>query len=276
MPNTQLMLFGILVGAAIVVTVAAQAVHIWAVSAVLAILALLVALAAFLTKDYVYLLDAVRNRKGNTLVLGSEEAFVLTPSGNALIRRENGSVYASCFVRIPIYRSATEMSNEEKIELSKLFGRVLTLSKEPIRLSAQLYMINKDKYIERLRNMLNESEEKYRGMQSISGGERQQEMIDRIRGEVTMWRNLLENVSKSRSQVLVLYAMASAIGGTDEEAATLAYNQAEDLAGGISATLGVNATVVTGNDMLAFVEPDFMIPMETVSERLREKTMEGA
>lgn len=277
MPNTRFMLFGMLTAMAIVFAVISQAIHIFVLDTLLAIIAILVSLAAFLTKDYLYLLDAVKNRKDRTLILGDGEASTLAPSENAMVRRENGKIYGSAFVKIPMYRSSTEMNEEEKTEISKMFGRILTLSKNPIKLSAQMYMINKDDYINKLRDILNKSEERYRNMQaskdpgSLKSGEQ-----ERIRGEITMWRNLLDNVSSSRSQSLVLYAMVSAIGGTEEEAANIAYSQAEDLAGGISATLGVTASVVTGKEILSFVEPDFMIPTETISERMRQKTIGGS
>jgi hypothetical protein len=169
------------------------------------------------------------------------------------------------------------MTDQEKTELSKMFGRILTLNKNPIKLSAQLYMINKDEYIKKLRDILNRSEEKYRNMESVKDpSPARHAELERVRGEVTMWRNLLDNVDRARAQSLVLYAMVSVIGGTEEEAANLAYAQAEDLSGGISATLGVTASVVTGKEILSFIEPDFMIPTETVSERMRQKTMGGS
>ncbi len=277
MPNTQFMLFGVLTAIAIVFAVAAQAIHIPVLDFLLALIAIIISLAAFLTKDYLYLLDAVRNRKDRLLVLGEGEAFTLSPSENAIIRREGSKVYGSSFVKIPVYRSSTEMTDQEKTELSKMFGRILTLNKNPIKLSAQLYMINKDEYIKKLRDILNRSEEKYRNMESVKDpSPARHAELERVRGEVTMWRNLLDNVDRARAQSLVLYAMVSVIGGTEEEAANLAYAQAEDLSGGISATLGVTASVVTGKEILSFIEPDFMIPTETVSERMRQKTMGGS
>lgn len=277
MPNTRFMLFGVLTAIAIVFTIAAQAIHIQILDFLLALVAIVISLAAFLTKDYLYLLDAIRNRKDRTLILSEREAFTLSPSENAIIRRAEGKVYGSSFIKIPVYRSSTEMTDEEKTELSKMFGRILTLSKNPIKLSAQLYMINKDEYINKLRDILNRSEEKYRNMESTKDPSiAKQAELERVRGEVTMWRNLLDNVDRSRSQSLVLYGMVSAIGGTEEEAANLAYAKAEDLSGGISATLGVASSVVTGKEILSFIEPDFMIPTETISERMRQKTMGGS
>ncbi|HUB92417.1 MAG TPA: hypothetical protein VL945_00485 [Candidatus Saccharimonadales bacterium] len=269
------MLFGICIGVAIMITVASEVVSIHLLSAALAIIAMLAALVAFLTKNYIYMFESVVKKKGANLVIYGGEAFTMAPSGNSIVRREGQNVYASAFIKIPIYRSGTEMNKEEKADLSKLFGRILTLGKTPMKLSAEMYAVNKDQYITKLRAMLNETEEKYRSMQSVDGDQHRGGM-ERARGEVTMWRNLLDSVSKSHSQALVLFAMVSALGGNDEEASNIAYQRAEELAGGISATLGVNAYVAKGSELLTLLEPEYMIPVETVSERIRQKTMSGA
>lgn len=91
-----------------------------------------------------------------------------------------------------------------------------------------------------------------------------------------MWRNLLDSISKTHSRALILYAMVSALGGNEEEAANIAYQRAEELAGGISATLGVVAYVASGSELLTLLEPENMIPVETVSERVRQKTASGS
>jgi hypothetical protein len=267
------MLFAVGIGIALAIAVASESTHIPILNGILAIIAILAAFAAFLTKNYVYLLNPVLKRKKNErLVVYGEEAFALAPTGTSIVRREGENVYASSFVRIPMYRSGTEMDKDEKEELSKLFGRILTLGKIPIKLSAEMYAVNKDEYIARIRDMLNRAEERYRSLQNIGGGQ-QRAVLERARGEVTMWRNLLDNVSRSRSQALLLYAMVSALGGSEEEASNIAYQRAQELAGGISATLGVSATVITGDDILPLVEPEYMIPVETVSERIRQRSM---
>lgn len=274
MPNTQLMLFIILVGIALGIAILTELVHIPILDGVLAVLALLLTLVAFLTKNYIYLFEPVVKKKGKALVLNSGEAFVLSSTGNAVVRREGINVYGSAFVKIPIYKSGTDMTKDEKTEISKLFGRILTISKSPVKLSSQLYVVDKDAYIAKLSNMLNLSEERYRSMQT-AGGDQHKAAMDRARGEVTMWRNLLDSVSKSQAQSLMVYAMVTAIGGNEEEATNIAYQRAEELAGGISTILGITASVATGQELLLFLEPEYMIPVETVSERIRQKTMGG-
>ncbi len=274
MPNNRLMLFIILIGVALGLALLAEILRVPILDGVLAILALLLTMAAFLTKNYSYLFDAIRKKKGKNLVLNANEAFILSPTGNAIVRQEQGGVYGSAFVRIPIYKSGTDMTKDEKIELSKLFGRILTLSKDPVKISSQLYTINKDEYMKKLREVLNEAEERYREAQAL-GGDEHAAALERSRGEMTMWRSLMENVSKSRSQALIAYAMVTAQGGNEEEAANIEYQRGEELAGGLSADLGVVAFVVAGEEILTMLEPEHMVPMEVVNERIMHSTMGG-
>ena len=271
-PNTQFMLFLIFIFIAFGFVGAIEFSHNTVLNTFLAIIALFVTLLAFLTKNYIYLFQPVLNKKGKNLVLNANEAFVLSPTKTAIIRVEGSNVYASSFIKIPMYRSATEMNDAEKLDLSKLFARILTISSNPIKLSSQLYVINNDEYISRLRDTLNRVEEKYRELQN-TGGDMHSSEMERARGEVTMWRSLLDNVAKSYSEALVLYAMTTAMGSTEEEATNIVYQRAQELAGGVSTLLGVNAFVVTGDEILDFIEPDYMIPVSTVSERIRKKTV---
>ncbi len=268
------MLFSIFIGVALVLVVATYIIRIQLLDGFIAILALVVTIGAFLTKNYTYLFDAVRKKKGNMLIISEKEAFTLAPNGNSIVRREGDRTYASAFVKIPVYKSGSEMTADEKGDIAKLFGRILTLSKNPVKISSQLYMINRDDYIKKIRESLNQAEDRYRELQSLGGGEEHKTEFERARGELTMWRNLLDNVGKSHSRSLIIYAMVSAEGGNDEEAGNLAYQRAEELSGGIGTILGIACSVANGQEILTFIEPEYMIPVEIVNERLRQK-MQG-
>ena len=240
---------------------------------VLAFLTLCFDLLAFSTKFYTPFFVPFLQMKNRTVVLETEEPFVLASSGNAIVVRKEGDVYASAFVKIPTYRSATEMTAEEKIDFSRLFSRALTLSKKPVKFGAQLYVINKDAYISHIVNKLNEAEERYQNLsvnKNVSKAE-----SERVRGEVTMWHNLFDSVNKVKSHSLEAYAMTTAYGGNEEEAITLALQQADEIAVGVSSIFGVTATIVEGEELLKFIEPDYMIPVVTISEQMREQTVSG-
>lgn len=270
--NSQLLIFVIFIGAALLFAFVASTTPYPLANVAFGILSLLLAVVAFSTKYYSYLVLPALRMKGRAMVLSADDPFYMAPSGNALIVKEGSNSYASVFIKIPVYRSSTEMSAAEKADFARLFSRILALTKSPVKISSQLYVINKDDYINSIRNKLNEAGERYAESEAKKGVPKS--VSERIRGEVTMWRNLLNNVSEVHSQSLFTYAMLTAMGGSDEEAVNIAVQQAEELAAGISATLGVNASIATGSEMLNFTEPDYMIPVETVSERLRQKTIE--
>jgi hypothetical protein len=238
-----------------------------AVKFLLVLAALAFDILAFSTKLYMDFFIPFLKMKGRTVVINTDEPFRMAPSNNAIVVRKGADIFASAFVTIPTYRSATEMNQDEKIDFARLFSRALTLTKLPVKFGAQLYVINKDEYINNIKRKLDEAEERYQTL-SISKTASKSES-ERIRGEVTMWHNLFESVNKVKSQALEAYAMTTAQGGTEEEAINLALQQADEIAAGISAIFGVQANIVEGADILRFIEPDYMIPFVTVSEQMR-------
>ncbi len=240
------------------------------VALVLAILALAASVLAFAAKDYYYMFNPIVRMKHMTAVIDSGEPFYMSPNGNSIIVRDENEVYATSFIKVPVYSSSTEMSDEEKLNFTSLFARLVSISKNPIRLSSQLNSINKDEYMSRITAKLNESEQRYNTLQNDKATPAKE--LDRVKGEVTMWRNMFDNVSRSNSQELNLYASITAVGNTEDEAINLSSLRAEEVAAGISATLGVTATIATGNDILVFIEPDYMIPPATITEMMKYKS----
>lgn len=236
---------------------------------VIAIVALFLDVLAFSTKLYMNFFMPFLHMKNKTLVVDETEAFTIAPANNAIVVRRGGTVYASAFVRIPTYRSASEMNQDEKMDFAKLFSRALTVSKTPVRFSAQLYVIDKDLYIGNIKDRMSEAEERYQSTSLNKGAKK--EDVERINGEATMWHNLFDNVNKVRSLALDVFAMVTAEGNSEEEAATLALQQADEIASGVSSVFGVQASIVEGEDMLKYLEPDHMIPISTVSEEMRAR-----
>jgi hypothetical protein len=238
---------------------------------VLAIFCLFFDLIAFSTKLYMDFFIPFLTMKNKNVVVSEAEAFTMSPSGNAIVVRKGSDLFASAFIKIPAYRSATEMNAEEKIDFSRLFSRALTITKNTVRYGAQLYVINKDAYINNIKDKLDEAEERYQS--ATMSKDIPKAESERIRGEVTMWHNLFESVNKMRSQALEAFAMVTAQGASEEEASNLALQQADELAAGISAVFGINSTIMEGEELLKFIEPDYMIPLATISEQIRQRSV---
>lgn len=242
-----------------------------AVKFLFVVVALLCDLLAFSTKYYFQFFIPFLGMKNRTVLLNESEAFTMAPSGNAIVVRNGQDTYASAIIRIPSYRSATEMSAEEKTDFTKMFSRVLSLARSPVKFAAQLYVIDKDNYIANIKSKLDEAEERYQG--TVLNKNLPKAESERARGEVTMWHNLFDSVSKTKSQSLEAYAMVTSQGSTEEEAINLALQQADEIATGISAIFGITAGIIEGTEMLKFLEPDYMIPVVTISEQMRENSV---
>lgn len=238
------------------------------VASLLAVIVLALDVLAFSTRFYSYMLMPLLRMKKRTVVLSNDDPFYITSAGNAIVVRDGDIIHATSFVKIPIYRSATEMTDEEKLAFSRLFARVVTLSKTSFRLVSQLHVIDKDEYIKKITEKLNDAEDRYNTL--INNKNTPRNVSERVSGEVTMWHNLFDSVSKSHSQAQITYAAISAVGGNEEEAVAIAAQQAEEMAAGINTVLGITATVARGQEMLVFIEPDYMIPPTTVSEMMRK------
>lgn len=280
--NLKIVFFIVLWGASLAIVLSAVTIGgYYILKFILALIALTLDVLAFSTRFYTYLYEPFIRMKHRQVILDDEDPYTISPSGSAILVREGQSIYATSFIKIPIYVSATEMENEDKALFAGMFARVISLSQQPVKLTSQLYVLNKDQYMESVRKKLNEAEDRYNTVlnKQLTEGKNakdneQSSMAERVRGEVTMWRNVLDSVGKAKSHALITYASVSALGSTEDEATNLAMARADELAAGISAVLGVTATVASGSELQYFIDPDYMIPVTNVSERLREKSID--
>lgn len=273
----RMLLFIILLSGSLVLVLVAGSIPGYSiVQLVLGIFAVILDILAMATRYYTYLFEPFYRMKNKVAVIDSADPYALSPSGNAIIKRENDLVYATAFVKIPIYASATEMEEDAKADFAQTFGRMLSIVKEPYRITTQLYVLNKDAYVEKIRNKLNEAQERY---SELIGRESAQEATsrktvspesERIRGEMTMWRNMLDSVNRARSHSLVSYAAITTVGNTEEEAVNLAVLKGDELATGISTTFGISASIASGKEILYLIEPDYMIPIANLSQQISE------
>jgi hypothetical protein len=238
-------------------------------STILIIIALPLDVLAFSVRFYSYLFIPFVKQKKGVVTLDSHEPYILSPSGNALVTRIEETVYASVFIKIPIYKSASEMTDEEKISFSKLFGRIATLSATPIKITSQMYTINKDEYINKIKEKLDKAEVRYNQVKEDKNATK--EAIERVNGEVTMWHNMFDSIVKTESHALITFAMVTAEGGSNEEAINIATQNAEEIMAGIGATLGITPVIAEQSDILLFVDPDKSIPFSTVIEQITEE-----
>jgi hypothetical protein len=237
------------------------------VKIILLLLAFLFDILALASRYYTPFMIPLFMQRSKRVVLSQENAYWLSTSQDSILRKNGDDFVATVYISIPIYRSATEMSNDEKIDFSKQISRLVGLSKDPARFTTQLFTMNKDVYIMQLRGRINELENMEVNA-TKSDSDSDSKAVEKIRGELSMWRNILDSINSSQSLELLTYVSVSATGTKEYEAVSIAEQKATELMAGISTIFGVIPSLITGADLLKFVEPEFLIPYSTISERL--------
>ena len=268
--NSQLFIFiGLLAASfvflAIAITLPGSGALVYLLKLVFLVVAVLLDATAFLSRHYSYILIPLLRQRTRNVVLSTAEPYRLSSSSDSILRQTGDTYSATVYINIPLYRSSTEMSDAEKIDFTRQVSRLVGISKEPARFTAGLYVMNKDIYIQQLRDTISnvESEESNLTARSAPPAD-----IERVRGKLSMWRKMLEHVSSAASLELSSFASVSATGSKEFEAATIAQQKARELMAGIGTTLGVSPSIVAGPDLLKFVEPEYLIPYSTVSEQI--------
>lgn len=237
----------------------------------LLLLAILSDVLAFASRYYTYLMIPMFRQKRRFIVLNDQSAYWLSSSADSVLQKEGDTFIATVYINIPLYRSATEMTDEEKITFTQQVSRLVGLSRDPARFTSELYVMNKDSYIQKLRDTINQVENEEAKLTQESASQKE---IERVRGKLAMWRKMLDNVSKATSLELTSFATVSAKGGKEFEAVTLAQQKARELMAGIGTTFGVTPSIVVGDDILKFIEPEYLIPFSTVSEQISKNVQE--
>lgn len=237
----------------------------------LIIIAMAFDLLAFASRYYSQYMVAFLKQHSKSIVLSEENAYKLSETGEAVIARKGENYVATMYMSVPLYVSGSEMSPEERLDFGKQIGRLVSINKDPVRYTTQMRIMNKDFYIESIRDMVTSTENEVVKLQESNGPRAE---IERLKGRIEMWNNILNSVGASQSLELISYAAVSASGGTELEAVTTAQQKARDLMSGISATLGVMPLLAVGNELIALIEPEHSIPFTTVTEQITKKIEE--
>ncbi len=204
-------------------------------------------------------------QRSKSVVLDDSVPYYMSTGKDAIILRNEDEYTATVFIKIPLYRSSTEMKDIEKIEFSNLVGRLIGQSKDIAKYTTGLFVLNKDLYIQQIRNNISEAENEESDMNS---GNAPKEKIGRVRGKLSMWRNMLDTVNSSISFDQVSYITISSKGTTEFEAVSIVQQKAKEFISGTGTLFGVPPTIITGTDILKFIEPEYQLPYSTMAESI--------
>jgi hypothetical protein len=236
--------------------------------------ALLCVVLALSSRYYTYIIIPAFKQRSRNIVLSNESAYTLSPNKDAILKKMGDDAVATVYISIPLYKSSTEMTDDEKVSFAESVSRLVGLNKYPVRFTAQLYVMNKDSYIATLREVISKTETE---QQELIQSGADPKKLERVKGQLSMWRNMLDMVGASPSYELESYVSISGIGSKEYEALSIAQQRATEVIAGIGATFGVQPAIVTGDQLLTFVEPEYLIPFSTVTEQINKNmTKPGA
>jgi hypothetical protein len=233
---------------------------------ILLILAIIADILAFSSRYYSYLILPAARQRTKHVVINDQSPYWISTTGDCIVRKQSDEYVATAYINIPLYVSASEMSDEDKLRFTNQVSRLVGISKEPVRFSTELYLMNKDIYIQKLKDTINQIENDQSKL--IESGTATPGQLEHTRGKLAMWKKMLDNISTGVSLELGTFAAISARGVKEFEAITIVQQKARELMSGIAATLGIPPNVVTGNDILKYIEPEYLIPYSTITEQI--------
>ncbi len=233
----------------------------------LALLALAVIsdVVAFSSRYYSYLLVPLTKQRRRDVVISDQSPYWLSSTNDCIIKKKGDDYVATAYINIPLYLSSSEMGDEERFRFSENVSRLVGLNKDPVRFTTELYLMNKDQYIQELKDSITELENQEA---SLTASKAPAQELERARGKLSMVRKMLDNISVTQSLELTSFASISADGIKEFEAVTQVQQKARELMSGIASTFGVPPNIVTGSDLLKYIEPEHMIPYSTVAEQI--------
>lgn len=232
----------------------------WSAGALLGgIMAGLGAIGGVLIWKYGFLIIPLITQRTKTVMITSE-GFEIPSEQDVIVKASNGVFYASAFLGLKIFESATEKTIEENVSYSKYFERAISNLKYVTKIAYMLYVEDvgeKRKMIEtkRAESQLRLSREREKPEPDVL-------KIDRYERDVAHWDAQLNKLIKGvKPMGVVAYAMTTATGLSKEAAMAAARSQASELRTVLANALNVEVIQLSGDEMLKCFEWERFYPI---------------
>jgi len=223
------------------------------------LLAGLGALFAILFMKYGYILMPLITERTGTVIM-TDTGFEIPPRQDVVVKNVGGVYYASAFLGIKIFESATEKTLDENIAYNEYFERAISNLKNVTKIAYMVYVEDiskKRRDIEAKR-----AEAQLRLARERDKGEPDVLKIDKFEREVAVWDNELNKLIKGvKPMGVVAYAMTTAVGVSKDAAMAAAKAQANELRTVLANALNVEVELLTGDEMLKCFEWEKFMPV---------------
>jgi hypothetical protein len=204
------------------------------------------------------------------IVMMSDEGYEVPPSQDVIIKNSNGVFYASAFLGLKIFESATEKSTDENIAYSQFFERAISNIKYVTKVAYLLYVEDvgeKRKMIEtkRAEAQLRLARERDKSQPDVL-------KIDKYEREAALYDAQLTRLIKGvKPMAIVAYAQTTAVGVTKDAATAAARSQANELRTVLANALNLEVVNLAGDEMLKCFEWERFYP--TTPQELEESVV---
>lgn len=194
------------------------------------------------------------------IIMMSDLGYEVPPSQDVIVKSVNGVYYASAFLGLSIYESATEKTGEETMTYSQFFERAISNIKYVTKIAYMLYVEDvgeKRKMIEtkRAESQLRLARERDKAQPDVL-------KVDRLEREVGIWDNQLQRLIKGvKPMGIIAYAQTAAVGLSKEAAMAGARTQANELKTVLANALNIEVVSLTGDEMLKCFEWEKFFPI---------------
>ncbi|MBI5046789.1 hypothetical protein HZC07_03595 [Candidatus Micrarchaeota archaeon] len=226
-------------------------------------------LAGVLIWKYGYIVVPLITQRTN-IVLMTEDGMEIPPSQDVIVKNSNGIFYASAFLGLKIFESATEKTGEENSTYSQFFERAISNLKYVTKVSYLLYVEDigeKRKLIETKR-----AEAQLRLARERDKPQPDPIKIDVYERESAKWDAELNRLIKGLKPMgVIAYAQTTAAGLSKEAAIAAARAQANELRTVLANSLNVEIVQLTADEMLKCFEWERFFP--TTAQELEESVI---
>lgn len=217
------------------------------------------AFSIFMFWKYGYLLVPLITERTN-IIMKMGGGYEVPPAQDVIVKKSESVYYASAFLGIKVFESATEKSLEENISYNEYFERAMSNLKYVTKIAYMLYVEDigqKRKSIETKR-----AESQLRLARERDKAEPDVLRMDKYEKDVSHWDLQLNKLIRGvKPMGVVAYAMTTASGVSKEGAMASVKAQARELSTVLSNALNVEVKWLKGDEMLKCFEWEKFYPV---------------
>jgi len=208
---------------------------------------------------YGYIMVPLVTERTKTVML-SDLGYEIPPSQDVIVKSANGVYYASAFLGLKIFESATEKSSEENMAYNQFFERAISNIKYITKISYLLFVEDvgeKRKTIETKR-----AEAQLRLARERDKAQADVLKVDKYEREVAIWDSQLTRLIKGvKPMGVISFAQTTAVGQSKDAAMASVRSQANELRTVLANALNVEVVLLQGDEMLKCFEWDKFFPI---------------